>query len=63
VIEGWRGAVERDSTLTVRIRSERGDTWTLVLRLSLSSRDRAIILAGGAINLWRETSGQPRVET
>jgi hypothetical protein len=37
----------------------------LVLKLALSSRDRAIILAGGAINLWRETSGQgdePRVE-
>jgi aconitate hydratase len=60
VIQGWRGSVERDSTLTARIRSERGDTWTLVLKLSLSSRDRAIILAGGAINLWRETSGQPR---
>jgi aconitate hydratase len=60
VIEGWREAVQRGSTLTARIRSERGDTWTLVLKLSLSSRDRAIILAGGAINLWRETSGQRR---
>jgi aconitate hydratase len=60
VIEGWRGAVERDSTLTLRVSPERGDTWTLVLKLSLSSRDRAIILAGGAINLWRETSGQGR---
>jgi aconitate hydratase len=65
VIEGWRGAAERDSTLTVRIRSERGDTWTLVLKLALSSRDRAIILAGGAINRWRNTSargGEPRGE-
>jgi aconitate hydratase len=56
VIEGWREAVGRGSTMTVTIQSGRGDAWALVLKLALSSRDREIILAGGAINLWRATS-------
>ncbi|HXW71796.1 MAG TPA: hypothetical protein VEK34_10205 [Methylocella sp.] len=53
VIEGWLDAVERSGSVEVELQPGQGEPRPLALKVSLSKHDREILLAGGAINLWR----------
>jgi aconitate hydratase len=58
VIDGWRDAIERDSMVNATHHPRQGEPRALALKLSLSSHDRDVLLAGGAINLWRKTAAE-----
>ena len=58
VIDGWREAVEHETELIATLCLEQGKRRTLSLKLSFLSRDRSVLLAGGAINLWRERAAE-----
>jgi aconitate hydratase len=57
-IEGFREAVAQQREHEAMLHPKEGEPLTLALRLSLSGRERDVLLEGGATNLWRKTKGR-----
>ena len=58
MIDGFRDAVSQRTILNVTVEPEQGEGRHLALKLQLSSRERDILLAGGAIDLWRNSAAR-----